>query len=73
MSKGAMGGAAASGMLECDSSFTVLQSDPGVEMKDIIGLEEAKAALHETIVLPSMRPDVRRECLGLHALSSVHL
>ena len=38
-------------------------------MDDIIGLSEAKRALHETIVLPSLRPDVsnclsRFVCLG---------
>jgi len=37
-------------------------------MDDVIGLEQAKKALHETIVLPNLRPDVG--CL--HALDTLH-
>ncbi|EDQ88491.1 uncharacterized protein MONBRDRAFT_37439 [Monosiga brevicollis MX1] len=36
----------------------IVDSDPGVTLDDIIGLKEAKQALHETVILPSLRPDL---------------
>jgi len=37
---------------------SILDSDPNVHWEDIKGLSEVKKVLHETIVLPSLRPDL---------------
>lgn len=36
----------------------VLQTDTGVTMEDVIGLEKAKQALNEIVVLPALRPEL---------------
>jgi spastin len=36
----------------------IVQNDQAVKWEDIAGLKDAKQILHETIVLPSLRPDI---------------
>jgi len=36
----------------------ILDSSPEVQMNDVAGMENVKQALHESIVLPNLRPDI---------------
>ena len=37
---------------------SILDHAPGVKWEDIQGLEEVKKLIKETVVLPTMRPDI---------------
>lgn len=43
----------------------ILQRNPDVRWKDVIGLDDAKAVLQEAMVLPLMMPDYFKVNIGL--------
>lgn len=46
----------------------ILQRNPDVRWKDVIGLDDAKAVLQEAMVLPLMMPDYFKVNIGLSEL-----